>query len=613
MADPIVTMSYNAQSLSPAPTFSYSTSLVYNNDLVIGYTYKITLNGYCIPKGDNTEPSNVANVFNEIMQIKNIFSSNGGVLSIWSDNKPLVYATDIRVLNVNFNESSNNWSKFAQYTVELECNHLHLGEDLTSQQANIIAGNDDPDFADNLHSPNIVNMENHKLKAFSENCTINVDDSIFNQLAVYVDYSPQPLGYTTFISNNYYSVSLTVSATGKHDVVIDNDGQKSSLPAFEHAKRFVHRRLMTQIARMSNSFGDFMRQGTLTTLDQLHSNTGTSLIGHGSPGFQLFNETLNFTVSESDGTFEASYNAIVKQNCPPTGAPYGCSNNTLHTITKNVTKTFVANEQTNQYNQEISISINGEITGLVPGYNIGTGFSNPLILDGNLSTGSFLIINPLVSRIDKQSQAIALFNSIFNYSKFDLTTNFKTALGITHQTLNINPATEIKPSKMNLTRNFLGGTISYSAEYNNTFNCPTNHFSVDISVEEPVPIIQEFIIPNNNENSISPSGFPIIQNLGTETAKKINVTINGNVGEDFNKCCLGQADDWNLLNFNAFSLGPFTLPSGLILPVISEDYVLTSKTKKITYPEGNFTISLAYTCATTCPIGYLAVCEPCEN
>lgn len=610
MADPIVTMSYNGFSLSPAPTFSYSTSLVYNNDLVIGYTYKITLNGYCIPKGDNTQISSIANVFNEILEIKNIFSSNGGVLSVWSDNKPLVYATDIRVLSVNFNESSNHWSKFAPYTVELECNHLHLGGDLTADQAAIIAGNDDPDLADNLHSPYIVDIEKHKLKAFSENCNINIDDNIYNQLAVYVDYNPTSGGaYTTFISNNYYSVTLTISATGKHDVVISGN-EKRTLPAFEHAKRFVHRRLMTQIARMSTSFADFMRHGNFSTLDQLHNNSGSSLIS--SPGFNLYNETLNFTVSESDGTFEATYSAIVKQNCPTVGAPYGCSNNTLHTITKTVTKTFVANEETNQYNQEISISVNGEITGLVPGYNLGDGFNSPLILDGNFSTGSFLILNPAVTRMDKQSQAIALFNSIFNYNKFDLIPNFKTALGITHQNLNINSATEIKPSKMNLTRNFLAGTISYSAEYNNTFNCPTNHFSVDISIEEPVPILAEFVIPNNNENELSPSGYPIIQNLGTETAKKINVTINGNVGEDFNKCCLGQANDWNLLNFNAFSLGPFSLPSGLILPVISPDYVLTSKTKKITYPEGNFTISLAYTCATTCDIGYMIECETCN-
>jgi hypothetical protein len=626
MADPIVTMTYDGNDIVPAPTFSYTSSVVYSNDAVVGYNYTITLNGYCIPKGDEDEPNSISNMFTKMLVIKNIFSSNGGTLSIKSDDKPLVYATDIKVISVSFNESSNNWSIFSQYTIQLETNHLHLGTDLSDDpdisEADILSGKDDPNAADNLHSPYLVDMEKYKIKSFNENFNLNVDDNMFNQLSVYVENNPRS-GPTTFISNNYYTISLTVSATGKH-AVITEDGVKKTLPAWEHAKRFVHTRLCNQINKIASSagtFADFMKHGSKTQLSNLHNTSAqpSKLIDSVIPTFKIYNETVNCTVSESDGTFEASYNAIVKQQCRLSIIPgvidIGCTNDALHTITKSVNKTYNANEDTNTTNQEISISVNGEIRGLVPGYNLGADSSAPIKINSSfIGNGSFMTTTPnLVGRIDRTGNAELCFDSIFNYYGFDLKDNFKTALGITHANLQINPATKILPSKMNLTRNYIEGTISYSAEYNNTFNCPTNHYSVDISVEEPIPIIAEFIIPNNNyhtfgSDGIEPSGFPVIQNLGTNTAKKINVTINGNVGEDFNKCCLGSDQDttWNLLNYDVFSLGAFTLPSGLILPVISSGYVLTSKTKKTTYPQGNFTISLAYTCATTCPLNYLS-------
>ena len=633
MADPVVTMFYNESALIPAPTFSYSTVLVYNNDLVTGYNYTITLNGYCIPKGDSDEPNTVSNVFNKIRTIENIFSSNGGALSIKSDNKPLIYATDVKVISVSFNEASNNWSRFAPYTVQLECNHLFLGTDLTSKEADIISGKDDPNFSDSLHSPNIVNMENHKIKSFNENFNINVDDNIFSQLAIYVENNPNiNTPPKTFISNNYYNISLTVSATGRHDVVVAG-GQKTTLPAWEHAKRFVHNRLMTQLSRIANNFEFFMRHGNNVNLEQLHNPNlqNQKLIDQSlSPSFSLYNETINFSVSESEGSFEATYNAIVKQNCliqNQPGVSMGCTNAALHTINKAVNKTYNANEETDTTNQEISISINGEIKGLIPGYNIGADSRAPFKIASLPSVGgSFATTTPngvgVNVRMDRTMNAEACFNNIFNFVDFDFNQAYKDTLGINATNLQINPATKILPSKMNLTRNYIEGTINYSAEYNNTFNCPTNHFSVDISVEEPIPIIAEFIIPNNNNHTYGtgggtpePSGFPIIQNLGTETAKKINVTINGNLGDDFDKCCLGTDDSntWNMLDYEIFNnKGPCILPSGLILPVISPNYVLTSKTKKTTYPQGNFTISLSYTCATTCALKYISEYETCD-
>jgi len=589
-----IELSYNNIVLDPAPTLSYSTELLYSNNIVVGYKYNITLNGFCMGNiEDINKPYGISTILNTTRIYNNIFSSNGGFIKLrvkpsiaeggsgnWTT---ILYAVDIQIKSISFNESNNHWTGYVPYTIELSSNHLHLG-DVSGQESMWESGQEDINATDDFISPYIVNINNHKIKTFTENFSFNVDDNAYNQIALYNEQNnPGGFDYTSFINNNYVQINYSLSAVGKHDIYLQ-DSNKGTLPSWEHAKRWVHTRLNNQIIQMYNGF--FMTGGA-AQLNELHSEDNINpLIA--APNFILYNETLNFGASESEGSFNAEYSAIAKQACSIQGSP-GCINNAIHTVKKTVSKEYNANETINDDNQDTSISIEGQITGLIPGGGVfGTG---GLKLD-LLGTGSFLTHTD--NKIDKNVAAQELLSSIFDFYSFDFNDAFKLALGIDYSLLRVSPSTIIRPSKMTLTRNYLSGIINYSAEYNNKYNCETNHYDIKVDVDEPTPIIKEFIIPNNNH------GYSVIQKLSTQTAKKINVSITGNIGDLLNKCCLGVNNNWNLLNLNMFSLTDFNVPPGIALPEINPNFVLTNRTKQVTFPNGDFTINLAYTCASVC-------------
>ena len=619
MSETLISVYYNGLLVKPINTISYTTNNDYKNDLISNYSYTVTLKGYCIPSTSDTTSSSMA-LMNNINIIKGIFSSNGGTLRIVSydgnDAKLIFYAVDSKIKNLQFEESPNNWAKYVPFTVDIDFNHLHMGSDLeNSLDSNALLGGDDLDLADNLQSANILNLENHKIKEFTENFSLDINESdIFNQVNLI-----NALGVTSSkITNNFFTVNYNLSATGKHDVYY-NTGleEKVTLPAWEHAKRYVHRRLINQINSM---FGSFLSTGLSGPLSQIHAygnNSSIDLIDPlgGAPAFGIFDETISFDVSESDGSFSVQYNAIVKQNCPIFENNIGCLNATIHTVEKNISRTFSANEETNLENQDIVVTVNGEIKGLLPGR--GSNSLGPLIIanpDGPYR-GTFLLRQNTF--YDKNDYAEQLLLRIFDPISYDLTENFKLALGITPDLLAVNPYTILKPTKMNLTRNYLQGIINYTAEYNNKYNCSTSHFDIQLSVEMPVPVIAEFVIPNNNverqDGSVCASGYTVIQKMGTQTSKKVNVEINGNTGFDLGKCCLGSnftfggvcdGESLDLLDLNYFSAQDFVIPSGVIIPIIGDNYVLISKQKKTSFPKGDFSISLQYVCADVCEVKY---------
>lgn len=621
----LVQIYYNSFLIQPIQSISYTTNMDYKNDLTINYSYTFTING-TILLDENSENTSFNALANKIADIKEKFSSNGAKLQIYAgpenDAKLILYAVDSKIKSLNFSESPNNWTKYIPYTVEIDFNHLHMGTDLENDlNNNVLNGGDDQSLADNFHSPSILNIENFKVKDFDENFSLDINDAeIFNQITLV-----NAIGnLSSKITNSYFTINYTLSATGKHDIYYIDD-QKVTLPAWEHAKRYVHRRLIYQIDSMFNSFLSMNANSQLSTIHSYGLNNGTINLTDplgGIPSFGLFNETLNFDVSESDGKFSVQYSAMVKQLCPANEYNIGCSNNALHTVTKQINRTFSANEETNLENQDITLTVNGEIKGLVPGRGSDTLAPFVVVDPDGPYKGTFLLKQN--TPYDKNDFADRLLvgdrllgtRGIFDPIAYDLTEEFKLALGITPEVLAVNSNTLLKPSKMNLTRNYLQGTINYTAEYNNKYNCSTSHFDIQLSVEMPVPIIAEFVIPNNNvldeNNNVCANGYSVIQKLGTQTAKKINVSINGNLGFDLGKCCLGTQNleggdcdrNVDLLALNYFSIQDFVLPPGVVIPTLGPNYVLTNKQKSTTFPKGDFSISLEYICADVCDIKY---------
>lgn len=564
-------LKYRNELITPVPSISYDTELSLNNDIIVGYQYNISLNGVLVNANSNT-------AIQQMTDLKNIFSSNGGALTLYNNNTILLIANEVKILSIEFLPSNDNWSQSIPYKISLQSNHMYLGKNLETNFQNNI---ENTAITPALHFPNIVNVISHKIKSFSENLNIEMNDSEINKITA--------IPTNNIITNSYFNITYTLSAIGKHDL----SDSKTTLPAWEHAKRYVHTHMKRYFQNLMNNIVD-------------------NVDIYGNPSFKIFNETYNVNTSESEGSFEVQFSCLVKERCPIIFTQVGCSDNCLHSVSKKVNRSFKANEETNTFNQEISITVEGEIQGLIPG-----GDGRIIVENIPPTVGTFLIHTN--SLIDKNDSADELLGSIYSRNSADLSDAFKTVLGITHNNLAINPMTKILPSKSTVTRNYLNGTINYALEYNNSFNCPTNHYEVTISVDKPTPIIAEFTIPNNNlvngvpipANPILGLGYSYIQRLNTQTAKKINVNINGTIGNAASRCCIGGSEsNSNLFSYTDFiSLPNFIIPSGAIIPNIGDNYVITRREKKITFPKGDFNLTLEYICVgpnSVCPITYLS-------
>ena len=138
-----------------------------------------------------------------------------------------------------------------------------------------------------------------------------------------------------------------------------------------------------------------------------------------------------------------------------------------------------------------------------------------------------------------------------------------------------------------LFRSYISGTITYSAEYSSdNSNCADGSnakFSqMSIQTTKPTKVFATFNIPN------SQSG-PVIQELGTYTAKTVTVTIAGT-----DSSCKGKPGtvDFNTLINCEDEYLPIKLPA-------NGDYILTQKQYTSNPIDGSFSLNLGYICGTT--------------
>jgi hypothetical protein len=632
MADnPNLQMRYNNTIISPIPNMTYNTEVLYNNDTAHGMKYKITLNGYIMANDF------VGGISEGITYINNVFSSNGHLLQIDSfyangASAPVFLSNNILVRNISFQETDNNWTRYAKYTIELESMNTITGEDLSNLLKSMDVGQLNYGILSNLDSPNMLNTGEHAVQEWNEQFDLQTGDNQIQRTTVVekrFDYDIPlenvPVSIVTTLGGEYFTISYSVKATGKQHTYKDQQGNKIMLPAWEHAKRFVHKKLLQQMGGLFNTFLSMNGNVIRENIGANNGNGALSSISNNSdvsyPSFGLYNENVSFEVSESDGEFSATYNAIIKRDCPVddvggnTNSEYiaFCKDSVLHNVSKSVNQVYEANEENSSVNRLTTITVNGEIQGLVPG-----GIFNPgsRIHINNLTTGSFLCYNstsqyPQIGNqggYDKSYYANFAFDHIFDYNRYDLKPQFKELLGVTAYALSVSPTATLAPSTMNLTRDLINGKVTYSATYDTKYNCDPNNFEINVSTNEAVPVVAEFVVPNNNIKDLNGvlcdngKGYVVMQLLGTYTPKTIDVSIKANVGSDFNKCCLGTSANWNLLDYNFIQLESFILPSGMNIPYIGENYALTKKTKSVSYPKGDMNFSLSYVCSDFCEI-----------
>jgi hypothetical protein len=140
------------------------------------------------------------------------------------------------------------------------------------------------------------------------------------------------------------------------------------------------------------------------------------------------------------------------------------------------------------------------------------------------------------------------------------------------------------PSDHNYTNGIVGYNAAYNSETASTSGAKKGYSNISIVRNDPVEIIQEFVIPGRIEG-------PIIQKLGMKTARTISINIDG-ASPDNKQCvkfCESTFDPCD-------SLPTFSIKDFEKLIEENASWVKTKEDYTSNKLDGSYSISLEYTC-----------------
>lgn len=568
--------------LVPAPQLSITPEYYYANDVMIGYTYNITLDGYAtsIDRSKNLVPAlssgfGFNEVMNSIQDINNIFNSNGGsLLAVNSAGNTVFQANGAIVRGVSFAETDNLWVNYAKYSVNLECNDIFIADcsgAVALPNCGILPSGI-------IETPALIDMKEHKVKSFNDSWSFEIGDTTYNSYT----FSESSGNFR----NDYFTVTYNINAVGKHYIKYDSGEttQIGLIPAWEQAKNFVQSRLSQQVSGLitnvlyrNSTNNNCIPYSALSGLFDKNAAGAVGLLDQLTEGdYKVYNEKISCQTSEAEGSFSATYTAIIKRyEIDPLSDP-----DSLHTfsVTRNV--------EDDGINRTISISVDGNIQGLLEGGLIRPS-GNPQGVLKLPYQGQILLITD--SGVCKYDKALTAYNKIGTKTK--LNDNFAKLLGITYGDLGITGAYNVcRPSgdvpintSHTLTHNYNEGSINYKSSYdsNRACNYGLPYKNISVTVDDPVPIIAEFVVPGR-------SGGPIIQKIGVDKPKRISITIEGAQPLSGIMCC---PDFEQLLGNNClYDLSVSGVGSGPIAGLKITENKFTANN------DGSFSFNRSYIC-----------------
>lgn len=490
---------YNDRELSPVPVVNIDYTPVYIGDIIATYAYTVTLNGYALSeelKNPDTEEeqslsfASISKVIDKIKDIKEIFSVNGSTLKISnSNNTELIKAVGGTLQSLTF--EPGNWSNYSRYTCIIEFNELTLVGDTASCVQSYLNSNS--------ISKNLIDIEKYKISEVNDSWVFSVEDSLYN--------------YISEINNSVINISYNINVVGKNYF----NTEKELSPAWIQAKIFAQNRLHDQVNQLESILAidgsSCAPESSLSSIGSYKNGMAESI----KNSYGIFNETLSCSCSEANGEFSLRYNAILKHN----QINQYDGENVLHAVIKTKTETKDGS------NKNISIKVEGNIIGLCEGGLVQT------LNNGNFSipkNGSLLISK---NKNSKYKNAYAFLTDKIMESDFQkLKDDFRTSelLNITEEELEIPSAescnSKFLPTSINLTKDYLKGTIDYSVEYNANDICSNvdgNIYSISVDIEPAKPVYAEHIIPDFDH---------IVQDMSTKTSHKITVKAVGKIEVD---------------------------------------------------------------------------------
>jgi len=581
-----ITVEFDGFLLTPAPMVTVTKEFTYVNDAIIGFTYVINLKGYAVSNSYNNTDNNVINTINAIDNIHAILHKNGKnlILRCSASGEILMKATGSQFKSFNVSETDNKWVQYAEYSASIEFNKINYTDQITSEIAADSVGGD-------LY-PYLL-----KLKSYKDSWDFKSSDE--EAYSYYLVEGIASEDYTRF------NIEYTITATGKH--YYDDNGNLK--PAWEVAKEFVQKKIYSQIATFRSASPMSYHFFPITNYNSNETN-GVPYLNNALTGeptgmvfypllsssviaqFAIFNEKIQCSVSESDGTFTATYSCVCKKRT--NWMPYS-----IHTFTVSYDKVRDFKEINN------TISVNGTVQGLLPTNILAAGAVDgaTFILPYN---GSFLA-STLDAGTKYYNAANDMFTYLINPSKTDLHDNFKIALNINYISLFtvntlicVDPRNLVDPRSFSVVYNYENGSLDYSVEYDTNRACSaTRGFeTMTITEEDSVPIVAEFVVPGR-------SSGPIIQYLGTNSNKKITIEFKGvtkkacvtgtpfSLNSALNTIGLGVCDTDIYVNMPNQILNSFTQTEAAAKN-LGREMIITNHKKDYSPITGDYTLSKSY-------------------
>lgn len=588
----------------PAPDITISIQNNYSNDTIIGYTYIFNLNGAVtaldlrdLNYGDEypTSPDYYfGSVIDHIHKLRKCLSQNGNKLYIVNgqSNSTILEARGGILRSFSFDESSNNWTRSADFSASIEFSEVDF---MSSTESCGVSFLDPEGFPSN--KPGIVDINQFKIKSFNDSWSFTFNENEAYSRVQLID-SQQNLN----LNNVSFNIQYSINATGKHHHIYDGDSS-TVVPAWEQAKNFIQYRLYNQVKNLLNNVlkNPYTSCSSTDGLNDINVPGSSGLLSSlGDSQYKIYNEEITCEASESEGSFSATYSAIVRTTL---GNNNWSDNAAIHTVNKSISTTTDNNGK-----QSRTISVNGTINGLIEGGLIRANKVIDLPVKGSI----VLLNNITDTKYDNAKKVLDKIYSENDYNKGigptgkrDLKPAFKLVLGITPAALNVGNYQIPQPTScpgdnkipdpphansLNLTHDYNNGTITYSAEYNNNSNCEdgrdVKYTQINIQTSKPTKVTATFNIPNSDS-------CPVIQELGTYTNTRVTVTINGT-----DSSCKGKPNKVDLTKL--IECGACGDSQYYPIPLPDDgNYIITQSQYTSNPIDGSFTINLGYICGTT--------------
>lgn len=308
-----VTMTYGDYEFTPVPfiTIKRNNIQVRNREYPVGFTFQMTLNGTLTPLPDG---HGLLELDDLVEQLRLAFNRDGKLLEIMCD-ATVVMQLYPRIIDIDFQESSNNWTDTIPYTITLEYDADEFDEDES--------GEIPPYIEEYSEEWNMEWVEDHKYFTWDLN-----------------DVVDQVVGYDYDIdTNNSFEVKVSHSINVKGKQSWSGPGVSGEpTSAVDNA-----------LSWLNTIFNDYGYDATAWG----HSLSGWNNLPFGTGDYGVFDHFRTHTINETDGTVSLSESWYVIG-----------SNSGLSGANGNIVEDFSISIRDSLENGNISISIEGTIKGL---------------------------------------------------------------------------------------------------------------------------------------------------------------------------------------------------------------------------------------------------------